>query len=109
MKLYYWILLSLLSIACVPEPSILQNNQTSSITDVDFAVSYPSIEIRSDQIPPMEPNLLSDMSIIDMMNQVEDMNVQPLELNTSSIQWVGPTHTPLSPSIMGHFEWTHTP
>jgi hypothetical protein len=108
MKLYYWILLSLLSIACVPEPSILQNNQTSSITDVDFAVSYPSIEIRSDLMPSTEPPLLSDMSIIDMMNPV-DMQLQPLELNTRSIQWVGSTRNPTFPSIIGHFEWTHTP
>ena len=109
MKLYYWILLSLLSIACVPEPSILQQNQTQSITDTDFAVSYPSIEVRTDLMPPTNTVMTTDMSVTDMISVDEDMQILPLKLNTQSIQWVGPTRTPTSPSIMGHFEWTHTP
>ena len=104
------LLLCILIHACVPNPSVFEQNANLNQQGQDFDVTYPNIETRSDATLAPDLALIQDMNRIDMMPR-EDMFIADPQLSTHSIQWTGsPTVRTNSqtPYIFGTFEWSHS-
>ena len=106
----FFVCTSLIICACVPSPSVFEQNIINNEQESDFAITYPTIETRSDATLAPDIPITRDMNKIDMI-LMEDMFIADPQLTTHSIQWKGSPTTSVnrqSPTILGTFEWSYS-